>query len=326
MLLALATSVSAQLSNPLNGNWKASVQGFTMKLELKADGTGKLDDEPITYKVANGKITITESDNVTNVYSYNLNGNKLTVSGGDLNEAMIFTKEAKGGLGEKMNQKNDQTVSAKNDVSTGKTSTGLKGQWTGATGTFIFNDGGKGIVNGQGFNYSITGNIITMSDNSGTYTLNYAITGNTLTLSGSNGSSTFTRNAGNSTPSLTKSNKGAELVGKWCYLTSNYNSLYNSSNSSYTDECFTLNPDGTYTYSYESNRSANTPGAYGYSNTTDSDQGSWTYDGGNQITVNSAKNGRIVYTLEKKNHPKNNDPMLFINGRGYVTFYKKAPW
>lgn len=328
LLLVFATAVSAQVTNPLTGNWKASLQGYTMKLELKADGTGKLDDEPITYKVANGKITITESDNVINNYTYSLTGNKLTVSGGDLNDAITFTKESKGGLGDKVNQKTNPMVAEKKDEVQEKIPAGLKGQWSGATGTFIFNDGGKGTANGQGFNYTTNGNQVTMSDNTGTYALNYNITGNTLILTGGNGSATFTRNAGNNSSSSVPQGNGnaAQLAGKWCYLTSNYNSLYSSRNSSFTNECFTLNPNGTYTYYYESNRSANTQSGFGFSNSTDSDQGTWTYDGGNKLTVNSAKKGTVVYTIEKKNHPKNKDPMIFIDGRGYVTYYNKTPW
>lgn len=319
-------------SNPLSaqvtGNWQSPFDGgYTMKLDLNADGTGKLDGAPITYKIANGKITIMESGSVSNVYNYSIQGNKLQLAGGDLSAPITFTKESRGGLSEKINQQKKQTAETKTEANPAKTPTGIVGTWTGNTGKFIFYEDGTGTGNGSQMKYSLNGNAITMSDNTGTYTLNYTITGNTLTMTGSGGSITFTR--GDVNTSAGNNNTGGnsqQLVGKWCYLTSNYNSLYNASNSSFTNECFTLKDDGTYTYSFESNRSTNTPGVYGYSNNSDSDQGTWSYDGGNKLTVNSAKSGTKIYTIEKKNHPKNKDPMIFIEGRGYVTYFNKTPW
>jgi hypothetical protein len=44
------------------------------------------------------------------------------------------------------------------------------------------------------------------------------------------------------------------------------------------------------------------------------------------LTVNSRTAGTNSYTLVRKNHPKNNDPMLCLDGRCFVTYGPKPPW
>jgi len=44
------------------------------------------------------------------------------------------------------------------------------------------------------------------------------------------------------------------------------------------------------------------------------------------LFVQSQKEGSKVYSFEKRNHPKTNEPMIVIDGDIYVTYYQKAPW
>ena len=44
------------------------------------------------------------------------------------------------------------------------------------------------------------------------------------------------------------------------------------------------------------------------------------------ITAYSNTNGTTTFRLEKRNHPKNNDPMLVLDGEAFVSYYQKAPW
>ena len=206
----------------------------------------------------------------------------------------------------------------------------LLGTWTGQTGSFTFNPGGKGIANGSPFEYAIKGNTLVMAEAAGSYQLTFSITGNTLNLMGNGTTISFTRKNGNSPakgqPGNMHKGNGMELVGKWCYLTSNYNTLGSQSNIASTDECVVINADGTYTYHMESYRSAGNNGSYLSNATQSNDRGTWSYDGMNTLTVNSQTQGQVVYTLEKKNHPKNGDPMIFLNGRGFVTYGPKPGW
>lgn len=75
------------------GTWTAQLTGVEMKLILNADGTGSLDGEKIKYTVQNSKINLTIiSESETLTYDYVLQENSLTVSGGDLEEKVIFTR------------------------------------------------------------------------------------------------------------------------------------------------------------------------------------------------------------------------------------------
>jgi len=56
-----------------------------------------------------------------------------------------------------------------------------------------------------------------------------------------------------------------------------------------------------------------------------SDRGAWTATE-TSITARSAGGRITTYVLEKRNHPKNNDPMLVLDGQAFVTFYQKPPW
>ncbi len=44
------------------------------------------------------------------------------------------------------------------------------------------------------------------------------------------------------------------------------------------------------------------------------------------ITMEPNGTYTYVYTLEKRNHPKNKDPMIVLNGQPFVTYYNKPPW
>lgn len=108
-----------------------------------------------------------------------------------------------------------------------------------------------------------------------------------------------------------------ELCGTWQY----FSSVNANNGGGRTNEArFTLNPDGTYLYSAE-NCSTNPFGA-AWGNARS--QGRWTATA-NTITFTD-DSGSSTYNLEKQNHPKNNDPMLVLDGKSFVTVYQKRPW
>lgn len=320
-------------SGTLVGKWQCPFEGYTMELDLKPDGSGTLDGAPIRYQTAGTKLTVTEADQTVNVYDYRLAGGQLLVSGGDLDGQLTFKKAGGGGgLGGRT-----AGAVAKGNVPKSSTNTNappkaasnpLLGAWTGATGTFVFNASGQGTANGAPMTYTTQGDQLTLNDGTANVTLRFEVNGATLALTGPGGTLSFTKGAVGSTAASAggRSSAGQELVGKWCYLTSNYNSLGSTSNSSATEECIVIKADGTYEFSSESSRSAGSATYYGGTSSSDYDTGTWRYDGGSTISVTSQKTGAHSYTLEKRNHPKTGDPMIFIDGRGYVTFYQKPGW
>ena len=133
---------------------------------------------------------------------------------------------------------------------------------------------------------------------------------------------------GNSTNSQSNtygSNAGGgvdqSIVGKWCWV--NASSTYSSSSSS--SKCIVINGNGSYEYYAEGSISGYGGGGYGGSSSQSSDRGTWRLDG-NRIHVQSKAEGYKVYSFEKRNHPKNGDPMIVIDGDTYVSYYQKAPW
>jgi hypothetical protein len=77
----------------IQGTWHNKSDGDQMTLILNADGSGELDGEAIKYIAKDGKFTMTiVAESETLVYGYNLNGNSLTISGGDLEAPITFTR------------------------------------------------------------------------------------------------------------------------------------------------------------------------------------------------------------------------------------------
>ena len=149
----------------------------------------------------------------------------------------------------------------------------------------------------------------------------YSLDGDTLTVEVEGREMVYERVMATSVKGPTKS-AGSEsgvrqqLVGKWCYL-----SNLTGSNSRISSRCFVLNANGTYEYSSETSSS----GANGSSGSQEYDSGRWSATA-NSLTANSNSNGRSVYPIELRNHPKTGDPMIVVDGDAYVTAYQKRPW
>ena len=89
--VAIFSPVLAMEKSALVGTWTGGEPGAPMQLQLKADGTGIFADSPLTWKLQGGKLVITEEGETT-LYEFTLKGSTLTVSGGDLDEPMVFTR------------------------------------------------------------------------------------------------------------------------------------------------------------------------------------------------------------------------------------------
>ncbi len=110
----------------------------------------------------------------------------------------------------------------------------------------------------------------------------------------------------------------AELVGQWVYA-ANVNANDGGGRSSQI--VLTLRGDGSYTYRAENVSTNPLGGAWG----TENDAGRWSLSGAT-MTFRSQSGTTTRFALEKRNHPRNNDPMLVFDGRTFVTATKRAPW
>lgn len=301
------------------GIWQTSSAGQQTTLMLNADGRGEFDGSEITFTVQGNKLSIV-AGGATTVYTYVLQTNTLTVSGGDIEGKVIFTRN-----GTSSNE--TATASTPNPVS----SNSIVGIWSGNNETIEFTKAGKCVYQGQVYSYQAANGIVTLQTAQGNLTMGYAVSGNQLSLTANNQILNYSKNGApvtGVTPSANASTPtggkqvAPELVGKWCYV--NVNST-NSGGSS-TEQCITLKADGTYEYYSESSRSVNTNAYSGGTNSQNIDRGTWSYDGTRIYYSSSMGAGSGSYLLEKRNHPKNNDPMIVLDGQTYVTQYQKAPW
>lgn len=311
--ISLAQIGAKAQQGKLQGTWHNNSFGYQMTLILNADGSGEFDGEAITYATQGNKFTMTVvAEGETNVYTYVLEGNSLTVSGGDLDAPIAFTRSG------------SNTPAASNNGDTDKK---LFGVWSGNGEMIEFTSAGQCKYLGQTYSYQIANGQITLKTVQGDFVMAYSITGNVLSLTVNGQTVQYTKGnsaaaQNNSQPNATGKRIAQELVGKWCYV--NVNST--SSGGSSTEQCITLKADGTYEYYGETSRSVNTNTFSGGTNSQNGDRGTWSYDGTRIYYTSSMGAGSGSYVLEKRNHPKNNDPMIVLEGTTYVTFYQKAPW
>jgi len=237
---------------------------------------------------------------VTNVYAFSLNGDLLKVSGGDLEEPLILER-----------QKEARRSSAKSEG-------GLAGRWKSDQYSLQISDDGTLSINGESFRYRVQGNVITLIGSDGSLQIPFELDGNTL-ITTYNGQPTVYRRVSEDedVASQPSGRGGAELAGKWCYM-SNVNA---SNGGRMSNRCFTLYENGAYEFYAETSSS----GGSGSSASQESDSGTWSATA-STITSNSRQHGTNTYSLEKRNHPKTGDPMLILDGDAYVTYHQRRPW
>lgn len=325
LLLLISFSASSQIGakvqqQKIHGLWQNSQFGYQMTLMLNTDGSGEFDGDMIRFVTLGNTLSITQN-NVTTKYSFALQGNSLSLSGGDLEGTVNFSRGGQNEIGSEpapVAKQSDEIKGSSNSQT-------IVGVWSGNGETIEFRNDGQCAYLGNTFQYQLSQGHVKLATSQGNVVFAYSVKGDQLSLTGNNQTVTYSKGASRNGSGQDQSGKGQvamELVGKWCYV--NVNS-YNSGGSS-SSTCITLNADGTYEYYSESSRSVSTPDLYGGTSSQNSDRGTW-YLQGDRIFYNSQTQGSGSYRLEKRNHPKNvNDPMIVLDGEAYVTAYNKPPW
>jgi hypothetical protein len=317
-LLAGAQIGAKTQQGKLYGIWQNTQFGYQMTLMLNADGTGEFDGEVIRFTNQGTKLSLMQNGQTTN-YSYTLQENSLTLSGGDLDQSITFTRNGA--------QVQSPVTLAETEVKTPHTSSGdadLIGIWSGNGESIEFKTDGRCVYMGNTFSYQRSQGHITLATSQGNVMFAYSITGNQLNLTANGKQFTYERGASTAS-SVAGNSKGGqvaqELVGKWCWTNVNSTNTGGSSSS----ECIALNANGTYEYASERSMDANTSTFYAGTASQAADQGTWWVEG-DKIFYNSQTRGQGSYQLQRQNHPKTGDPMILLNGEPYVTFYQKQPW
>lgn len=181
-------------------------------------------------------------------------------------------------------------------------------------------------IDGAEFAYKVKNSVINIVGEEGAMAIPFQLDGDTLTVDVDGKEMVYarvkpgTKSAGQGSGSAVNTGRGEgvmqSLVGKWCYMSS-----LTGSNSYMSSRCFILNANGTYEYSAESS----TSGAAGSTAGQSYDSGRWTATT-TTLTAYSNSQGKTVYPIELRNHPKTGDPMIVVDGDAYVTAYQKRPW
>jgi hypothetical protein len=332
-------------SQTIAGTWIFNGSGLNITMLLNPDGTGEFQGMPVKYKAQNGQLYI--DDGVQPVtYNYKLNQNTLVVSGGGMQMTVTFTRPGNSqeptvsqpavNQSTAQNQMNSSSSFGQNtQTGTGSSAIGMTGQqasqtgnggsnlsgvWEGQTGKLVFYTDGSMLYNNVSYQYSVSGNQMTIGGSDGSITFSYALSGSSLTLSQNANSAQYSK-----TTSLRPETVDQQLAGKWCILASNYNSYSGGGSSS--EECITLNSDGTYVYSYSAERSgyASNQSAYGGTANQSGDRGTWKTDGLTISSVSQTTGKSTRYTLSRENS-QNGDPMIIIGGKKFVTAYNRPRW
>ncbi|HCW08170.1 MAG TPA: hypothetical protein DGG95_12485 [Cytophagales bacterium] len=107
-----------------------------------------------------------------------------------------------------------------------------------------------------------------------------------------------------------------ELVGRWCYVN------LDAGNTAISNSCFTLNQDGTFEAILDRSTLPNGTTFAG----SDNDSGTW-WVKGKLLHYNSTANGRGSFSLQKMNHPRQeNTPMIVLNGIPFAADSPRNPW
>ncbi|HUR96714.1 MAG TPA: hypothetical protein VMZ26_01475 [Pyrinomonadaceae bacterium] len=179
-------------------------------------------------------------------------------------------------------------------------------------------------IDGTEYAYKIKNSVINVVGEDGAMAIPFQLDGDTLTVDVSGHEMVYTRvKAGAKSAPTGSASSGASaagvmqaLVGKWCYM-----SNLTGSNSYMSSRCFVLYANGTYEYSAESSSG----GAYGSTAGQSRDSGRWSATA-TTLTAFSNSQGKMVYPIELRNHPKTGDAMIVVDGDAYVTATQRRPW
>jgi hypothetical protein len=328
--------VSAR-SQSVSGTWLYNNGNMPVTMFLSQDGSGEFQGQPIKYKIQDGKLYFDDGIQPV-IYNYVLKQNSLTLSGGGMQLAITFTRagstpgnapdvsqeSVKTPVAQSSNQGAMKSVVPVASIA-GQTSgqsgnQSLFGMWEGQQGKLVFYPDGNLLYNNTSYLFSVSGNQILIKANDGSTSFNYSQSGNSLTITQNGSSATYSK-----TSEIRQDKVDPLLAGKWCIVSSSYNSYSGGGSSS--EECITLNADGTYEYFYSASRSAYAANqsVYGGTANQNGDRGTWKSDG---LTIwsSSQTTGKVTrYSLGKEN-AENGDPMIIIGGRKFVTAYNRPRW
>lgn len=176
---------------PLAGTWthRDEAAGETITLTLGPGGAGKLDDADITYTIKGKTLSVVE-DGETTRYTFTVQGDSLTLKGGDLSGPTVFTRKGaarKTGIGSRIKKGSAPAPTPDGDADAPSPpqpkSSGLTGRWRANDGTVLeFRADGKVVYGGVAMPYKTSGEKLTIVGPAATIEWQYQLSGNKLVV------------------------------------------------------------------------------------------------------------------------------------------------
>ena len=93
MAVVAAAPLSAQTPRPkLEGKWEAHTDDGPRLIMVRGDSSAQFGDEVARWRVVGDSVWFTMGDGVWNVYALKISGDKLTISGGDLEKPVTLRR------------------------------------------------------------------------------------------------------------------------------------------------------------------------------------------------------------------------------------------
>ena len=89
---AALVSIAAQAPVKLTGNWQARSGDEIRHIMVRADSSAQFGEEVARWRAVGDSLWITLGDGVWQVYGMKLAGDKLTISGGDLEKPVTLRR------------------------------------------------------------------------------------------------------------------------------------------------------------------------------------------------------------------------------------------
>ena len=157
-IVSAQIGAKAQQGGKLTGIWQNNQFGYQMTLMLNADGSGEFDGDMIKYTTQANKLSLVQ-DGQTTVYTYVLQGNNLTLSGGDLDGNIVFTKGGTQNTQVVLNQ-TPQTI--QQQTGGPQNANEVIGVWSGNSESVEFKSNGQCSYAGNTFQYQVSQGQITL--------------------------------------------------------------------------------------------------------------------------------------------------------------------
>ncbi len=92
ILVSAALALVAQVPPHLAGNWQARAGDEIRHIMVRGDSSAQFGHDLARWRVVGDSLWITLGDGVWQVYGMKLNGDKLTISGGDLEKPVTLRR------------------------------------------------------------------------------------------------------------------------------------------------------------------------------------------------------------------------------------------